>query len=159
LPGLFDPIIDMLPTTARVIKDLASNRYAVHFARVEPGSGAAINQGRFNGVRGQLEFTTPPYVSTDPVLRLTLPECDTLHAALGKTLGKTSEQDLKPLKDELATAYENRAQVEQERDDARNRNKVLVQEAGRHKNELRDTQARLAQVSEMYSSLLDRLSK
>jgi hypothetical protein len=156
LPGLFDPILDMLPTKARIIKDLSSSRYAVHFARVEPGSGAAINQGRFNGVRGQLEFTTPPYVNTEPVLRLTRPECDTLYEALGKALDKTAE---KVLKDELAAANQTLSQAEKDRDDARNRNKVLVQEAGRHKNELRETQARLAQVSEMYSSLLDRLSK
>lgn len=156
MSGLFAPILDMLPTKARVIKDLSSSRYNVHFARVEPGSGAAINQGRFNGVRGQLEFTTPPYIDTEPVLRLTRPECDTLHDALGKVLNKTPE---KVLKDELGEANKNLTQAQQERDDARNRNKVLVQEAGQHKNELRDAQARLAQLNEMYSSLLDRLSK
>jgi ribosomal protein S20 len=146
----------MLPTRARIIKDLTSSRYNIHFARVEPGSGAAINQGRFNGIRGQLEFTTPAHVNTEPVLRLTRPECDTLYEALGKTLNKTADQ---VSKDELAAVKKDLLAAQQERDDARGRNVVLVNEAGRQKNELRDTQARLAQMTEMYSVLLDRLSK
>lgn len=156
MPGIFDPIIDMLPTKARVIKDLTSNRFNVHFARVEPGSGAAINQGRFNGVRGQLEYTTPPFVNTEPVLTLTRPEGDSLYDALGKALNKTANQ---ALSDDLATAKKDLLTAKQERDDARGRNRVLVNEAGRQKNELRDSQARLAQITDMYSTLLDRLSK
>ncbi|MEU7278640.1 hypothetical protein AB0A69_07600 [Streptomyces sp. NPDC045431] len=155
MPGIFDPIIDLLPVKARVIKDPLSKRFGVHFARVEPGSGAAIHQGRYNSIRGQLEFTAPHYDTQPAVLTLTRAECDTLYDALAKALGKTPDQTLK---DEIAAGKKALAEAQQERDDARNRNRVLINEAGRHKNELRDTQARLAQVTELYNGLLDRLT-
>ncbi|ORT58210.1 hypothetical protein [Streptomyces sp. CB03238] len=156
MPGLFDPIIDMLPVRARVIKDPLSTRYGLHFARVEPGSGAAIHQGRYNSVRGQLEFTAPPYATEPAVLHLTRAECDTLYEALAKALSKTPDQ---ALKDEIAAGKKALAEAQQERDDARGRNRVLVNEAGRHKNELREAQARLTLMTDLYNSLLDRLSK
>jgi hypothetical protein len=155
LPGLFDAITDMLPTKARVVSDLRSNRYNVHFAKVEPGgSGAATHQGRLNSLRRSVEYSGPHFAQ-EPVLSLTRPECATLYDALGSMLGKTPDQTLN---DRLKAANDDLANVKQGREDAVKVNTRLTNEANRHKNDLRDAQARLAQMTEIYHGLLDRLS-
>ncbi|MCZ0981906.1 hypothetical protein O1L60_31340 [Streptomyces diastatochromogenes] len=154
MPGLFEPILDMLPTKARIVPDVRNGGFDIHFAKVDPSSGAAVHQGSLNTARRKVDYRSPTFFH-EPVLTLTRQEVTTLHEELGKSLGKTPET---ALQNQLKTANSDLSKAQQERDDARNRNRALIQEAGRHKNELRDAQARLTQVSEMYASLLDRLS-
>ncbi|WP_063728938.1 hypothetical protein [Streptomyces sp. RTd22] len=155
MPGLFDAITDVLPTKARVVTDLRSDRYQVHFAKIDPSSKAAINQARLNQLSRKLSYDAPHFAH-EAILNLTRVECSALHEELATVLGKTPS---KTLTDQLTAARHELTHEKLAREDAVKVNARLRQEAGQHKNSWRDAEARLAQMTELYNGLLDRLTK
>ncbi|MGD6750294.1 hypothetical protein [Streptomyces sp. BH105] len=150
MPGLFDAITDALPTRARVTRDAHGDRYNIHFSKIDAVTKAAINQGRTNQAR-RISYNAPHF-AYEPVLSLTAAECTTLHDELAKSLTGLGSKRLLAAETELATEKEARERAER-------LNTRLRHEASQHKNDARDTEARLAQITEMYAALLDRLAK
>ncbi|MFK0015798.1 hypothetical protein [Streptomyces sp. NPDC091027] len=156
MPGLLSYLADVLPSTSRVNFDHATGKYNVYFARTAP-DGAAINQGRLNRTRGIVEYTAPGFEHA-PVIALTREEAKSLHDRLGVHFPGNIREDTDKLRKELKDAQTALAEAQQSQTDAASVNTRLKNEAGQHKNELRTTQARLDQLTELYNGLLDRLS-